>query len=166
MGDVQVAAGHIVGLQGVDVVVVVIQLHRRERQGADDLLDAVLGLVRQKRLTQVFSGGEVVDGRTVEQDSGAVHGHVCGHPLESRLGPSRGYGEDAALTHEVADGLLIGVGHRRHGLAQPQRFLGVGQSVVIVTGQQQTGKFSHGDQTSEPEVGLLPPLPLRRRPPR
>ena len=76
----QVMIGDLVGIDGVDGVIVVIDLQRRLRQVLQQAADMPPDGLRQKGRVQVALLSEVVDGSAVEEHRGAVHGNALPNP--------------------------------------------------------------------------------------
>ena len=154
VGDVHVPPGHVVGVQGVDGVVIVIQLHRHPGHGRHHLGNVRPDGVRQKGRHQIFLPGEIVDGCTVEQHGGRIHGNAVHHRFKGGLGTAGSHGEQAAVGHEILQRGAVFVRYRGHVHAFLQRLLGVDQCIVKVADQQQTVKFSHDCLRLRSAVGL------------
>ena len=101
------------GMQGVDGVAVVIDLADQAGKGllhGDQLFPYIR---RQERCFQVLLPGKVIKGGSVEKDGRPVHGQCGGNGGKAGQGPACGHGEDAALGHEIVDGLPVCAVKRR-----------------------------------------------------
>ena len=165
MGQVQVRQRQLVGMEGEDSVIIMIQLHRRFRPRVQYLHDMGPHRIRKERRAEILFRLEIVDGRAVEQNGRAVHGQAGPHDLKGGEGAACGNGECAALGHEVFDGLPVFRKQFRHGLQPLQRVFGIDQRVVKIAGKQYACKLSHLTYASLAE-GVPLPLLRPRRPPR
>ena len=116
----KVRLGQFIGVDGENGVVIVVQLHRRLRPRVQHLRDMGPHRVRQKGCVQVFVFLEVVNGRAVEQNGGAVHGQTLPHSVEGGQRTACGDGKRAALSHEILDGFPVFRQQLRHGLQSLQ----------------------------------------------
>ena len=155
----------LIGVNGEDGVVIMIQLHRRLRPGVQHLGDVGPHRIRQERRIEILVLLEIIDGRAVEQDGGPIHGQALPHALKGGQGAACGDGEDAAFGHEVLDGFPVFRQQLRHGFQPLQGALRENQSVVKIAGDQYAVKLSHTAYASL-AGGVPPPLLLLRRPPR
>ena len=162
--QMKVRLGQFIGVDGENGVVIVVQLHRRLRPRVQHLRDMGPHRVRQKGCVQVFVFLEVVNGRAVEQNGGAVHGQTLPHSVEGGQRTACGDGKRAALSHEILDGFPVFRQQLRHGLQSLQSVFRVDEGVVKIAGDQYAGKLSHSTYASLPGVPPILPPPWRRPP--
>ena len=132
----QVALGDLVGAENIDLVLM-IGLKPHLGKGRADLgqVDGRLG--GKVFQPQALLRGKVIDGGPVGQDHRGIHRQALPLHLNGKVdvGPAGGDAEQAPFRHKAGNGLAV--------------FLGNGtvtavQGVVIIRGQQNAGKLSHG----------------------
>ena len=123
------ALGDLVGAENIDLVLM-IGLKPHLGKGRADLGGKVFQ-------PQALLRGKVIDGGPVGQDHRGIHRQALPLHLNGKVdvGPAGGDAEQAPFRHKAGNGLAV--------------FLGNGtvtavQGVVIIRGQQNAGKLSHG----------------------
>ena len=144
MGQMLVFFRPVVGLDGVDVVALVVDLTAHGGEGLEDLHAPVPDYIVQQSGVDVPVRLKVIEPGAVAHHPRRIHGHLVHKAAEGRQRPAGGDGKAAAIGHEIAQGLPVPLGHLGHGGALTQGVLGPHQGVVKIAGQQHAVKFSHG----------------------